>query len=198
MPATWWARPATNTALSTWTVTPLGDRRVEPVANSTSLEEWGPMQTAKARPTRSRPSRSASARVVRAETTGCATPVPCFAEPPQLVDQGGVGVQRRRVVQQPAQCLVVVGRTDSQLTADRLLLGAGVLPPATLEGEDLEVTSGQGTQVRLRHRPGLGYVLLRVRLHAVLRTRQPADPPKRPAPDMTMSPISSGQRHHNP
>src|SRR6266542_4082975 len=31
MPATWWARPATNTALSTWTVTPLGDRRVVPV-----------------------------------------------------------------------------------------------------------------------------------------------------------------------
>src|SRR6266508_3621263 len=37
MPATWWARPATNTALSTWTVTPLGDRRVEPVAAAGSL-----------------------------------------------------------------------------------------------------------------------------------------------------------------
>src|SRR6266702_3246562 len=37
MPATWCARPGTNTALSTWTVTPLGDRRVEPVAAAGSL-----------------------------------------------------------------------------------------------------------------------------------------------------------------
>src|SRR6266536_1597952 len=32
MPATWWARPGTNTALRTWTVTPLDGRRVELVA----------------------------------------------------------------------------------------------------------------------------------------------------------------------
>src|SRR5262245_42860327 len=37
MPATRWARPGTNTALSTWTVTPLGERRVELVATAGSL-----------------------------------------------------------------------------------------------------------------------------------------------------------------
>src|SRR6266496_1314408 len=37
MPATWWARPGTNTALRTWTVTPLGERRVEPLAAAASL-----------------------------------------------------------------------------------------------------------------------------------------------------------------
>src|SRR6266700_4855685 len=37
MPATWWARPGTNTALRTWTVTPLDGRRVELVAAAGSL-----------------------------------------------------------------------------------------------------------------------------------------------------------------
>jgi hypothetical protein len=54
----------------------------------------------------------------------------------EALDEHGVVGEGRRVVDQPAEELVVGGRADAELAADRLLLGAGVPPPVALEGED--------------------------------------------------------------
>src|SRR5262249_47630048 len=59
------------------------------------------------------------------------------AQPPQPLDQHRVGGHRGRLVDQGVEHLVVPGIGHVEQLADRLFLGARVLPPLALERENL-------------------------------------------------------------
>src|SRR6478672_8798029 len=65
------------------------------------------------------------------------------AEAAQATDQQRVRLEGLGTVDQRVEHLVVAGRRHVELLADRGLLGAGVLPPLTLEVEDLAVALAQ-------------------------------------------------------
>jgi hypothetical protein len=71
-----------------------------------------------------------------------AEPTPAALAPPggalalEALDEHGVVGDGRGVVDQLAQELIVGGGPDTELAPDRLLLGAGMPPPAALEGKD--------------------------------------------------------------
>ena len=69
--------------------------------------------------------------------------LPRGPQPAQPLDQQRVLGERLRLVDQRVQHLVVAGRRHLELVPDRLLLGAGELPPLTLEGEDLRIPGTQ-------------------------------------------------------
>src|SRR6266487_57737 len=277
MPATWWARRATNTALSTWTVTPLGDRRVEPVAAAGSLvlvvavvggavvdgrllegarvvggevaavvsgeprppatalrsDRWALMRSTTMNRARNTTSTAAARAVgpgrkldlpggVGTNANGEGATDPLEAQPVSLrsccarrdygmcdagaVFRGAAATGRSGRGRRPTPPgRPAAGSVPGSSRQDGFPAHGGSPPPwrrraatsdARRRGSRGHERAGHPGSPPSSSRPR--YVLLRVRLHAVLRTRQPADPPKRPAPDMTMSPISSGQRHHNP
>ena len=61
------------------------------------------------------------------------------AQAAQPLDRHGVRLERCRVVDEGVGHLVVARRAHVEQLADGLLLGAGVLPPLPLEGDDLAV-----------------------------------------------------------
>src|SRR6478672_1031978 len=65
------------------------------------------------------------------------------AQPAQALDEHRVGLERGRAVDEGVEHLVVAGGAHVEQLADRLLLGAGVLPPLPLERDDLAVAVGQ-------------------------------------------------------
>jgi len=90
----------------------------------------------------------------------------------EALDQHGVIGDGRRVVDQPAEELIVGGGPDSELAPDGLLLGAGVAPPMALEGQDVplplpEGTGAAGTLAGLGQPRGAGGVLPCVVLHVL-------------------------------
>src|SRR5665647_2166872 len=64
----------------------------------------------------------------------------------QTLDQHRVGRKGDRTVDQHVEHLVVPGGAHVEELADRLFLGAGVLPPLALEGDDLAVALTQLAQ----------------------------------------------------
>src|SRR5690348_14806840 len=80
---------------------------------------------------------------LEAEPTGGALALTGGAEAAEPADQQRVGGERLVAVDQRVQHLVVPGRAHVELLADRGLLGSGVLPPLTLEGEDRLVALAQ-------------------------------------------------------
>jgi hypothetical protein len=89
----------------------------------------------------------------------------------EALDEHGVVGERRRVVDQAAEELVVGGGADAELAPDRLLLGAGVPPPMALELED--ATLALPERPRGRRRVLLPCVILHVLIPAVLRREGP-------------------------
>src|SRR6478609_1116490 len=69
--------------------------------------------------------------------------LPRLAEPQQPLDEHRVVRERGRTVDQRSEKLIVPRGGEAELFADRLLLGAGVPPPLTFEGEDRGVTLAQ-------------------------------------------------------
>src|SRR3954462_13566429 len=70
-------------------------------------------------------------------------PLPGGAQPAQPFHQHRVGGEGLRTVEQRVEHLVVAGRGHVEQLADRLLLGAGELPPRVLKGEDRSVAFRQ-------------------------------------------------------
>src|SRR6478609_7681949 len=80
---------------------------------------------------------------VEAEAAGRSRLLPTGAQPPEPADQQRVLGQRRRVVDDRVQNLVVPGRRQVEQLPDRLFLGSCVLPPLPLERQDVAVPTGQ-------------------------------------------------------
>src|SRR5438270_14002203 len=75
------------------------------------------------------------------ETARGALALPAGTQSPQPLDEHRVGGERGGSVDQRVEHLVVARRRHVEQFADRLLLGAGVLPPLALEREDLAVAA---------------------------------------------------------
>src|SRR5688572_8917618 len=80
---------------------------------------------------------------LEAETTSRALALAGRTQPAQATDQQRVDLEGLGTVDQGVEDLVVAGGRHVELLADRGLLGAGVLPPLTLELEDLAVAVAQ-------------------------------------------------------
>ena len=78
-----------------------------------------------------------------AEPAGRAGALAGGPQPAQPLDEHRVGLERGRAVDEGVEHLVVARGAHVEQLADRLLLGAGVLPPLPLEGEDLAVALAQ-------------------------------------------------------
>jgi hypothetical protein len=90
----------------------------------------------------------------------------------EALDQHGVIGDGRRVVDEPAEELIVGGGADTELAPDGLLLGPGVPPPVALEGQDAPLplaqgTWGAGTLAGARRPGGAGGLLPCVVLHVL-------------------------------
>src|SRR5450756_250953 len=125
-----------------------------------------------------------SGSVLRLDVSGLSTQASSRARPLtrgpkaiQTLDQHRVGLEGSRVVDQGVEHLVVPRGAHVEELANGLLLGASVLPPLTLEGDDLTVAVAQ-----LAQRCGLdlcrdvllcgGHITLRVAGVQVNRTGQ--------------------------
>ncbi len=74
----------------------------------------------------------------------CALAFACLAQPAQPVHEHRIVGRRIRLVDDPAEELVVARRREPELRADRLLLGRIVTAPARLEVKEQAVTVGEG------------------------------------------------------
>src|SRR5450631_3879382 len=83
-----------------------------------------------------------------AQPSSRAGPLTSSAKAVQTLDQHRVGLHGRRVVDQGVEHLVVPRGTHVEQLPDGLLLGSGVLPPLTLEGDNLAVAVTQLAQRR--------------------------------------------------
>src|SRR6478735_10805940 len=78
-----------------------------------------------------------------AQPAGRASLLPARPQATEPPDQQWILGQGCRVVDDLVEHLVVPGRRQAEHLLDRLLLGSGVLPPLTLEGQDVPITAGQ-------------------------------------------------------
>src|SRR5450759_3079069 len=78
-----------------------------------------------------------------AQPPGRTRPLKGRAKSAQTLDQHRVGRKSDGTVDQHVEHLVVPGGAHVEQLADRLFLGAGVLPPLALEGDDLAVAVAQ-------------------------------------------------------
>src|SRR5450759_2146506 len=76
---------------------------------------------------------------LHAESTSRARTLTGRTQAPQTLDEHGVGLESDRVVDEGVEHLVVPGGAHVEQLADGLLLGAGVLPPLALKGDDVAV-----------------------------------------------------------
>src|SRR6266540_343370 len=146
------ARKTTSTAAA---------RAVGPGRNLTSLSvvsRWpspGRPWAASRRPAPPRtppdPPRGQTAPSRTPRGTGGALPAARGALTLQALDQHGIRRERHRVVDQPAEELIVRGGADAELPPDGLFLRPRILPPLPLEGEDGPVTLCQRSCRRLGH-----------------------------------------------
>src|SRR5207344_2070554 len=74
---------------------------------------------------------------LQTEAAGRTGPLAAGPQPAQALDEHRVVRQGGRVVDQGVEHLVVARRAHVEELLDRRLLGAGVLPPLPLEGDDL-------------------------------------------------------------
>src|SRR5687767_5674934 len=91
---------------------------------------------------------------VDAEPAARASPLTARTHPAQALDQHGVGLERLGAVEKGVEHLVVPRGAHVEELLDGLLLRAGVLPPLSLERQDLEVARAEAVRglvaVRLR------------------------------------------------